>query len=332
MHNIYPWQINLWQRFVNLKEQNRLPHAMIVTGVPRLGKKDFTDNLIKSVLCSAPQRSGEFCGECHSCQIFVAGNHPDHIEIHQEEFGIQIKIKQIQTLICKQKLTSIVSSWKTIVISPAHSMNTNANNSLLKLLEEPQKNTLIILVTSQIDKIPITVRSRCQNLNMPIPTFNQAMDWISQHSNHQINETTKNILQLAKGSPLAAIDILNRNGAEHYRQVGLDFDNILSGSVNPITLTAHWIQFDLIQIIDQLQYNIINRIVDIETGPSYELTLNIKIIIYWKIADCIIHTKALLLSQNNINKSMLIEGFIVSVTNLMHKINSQPCDKIIDSK
>ncbi|NQY51449.1 MAG: DNA replication protein [Piscirickettsiaceae bacterium] len=319
INNLYPWQINLWQKFVSLKKQHRLPHAILVTGVRGLGKKYFADNLIKSILCLSPRESEESCEECHSCQIFVAGNHPDHIEVCQEKCGMQIKIKQIHPLMRKQKLTSTVSLWKTIVISTAHSMNMNTNNSLLKLLEEPQKNTLIILVTSQPNKIPITIRSRCQNLHMPIPDFNESMDWIVQHSNHQINETTKGILQLAKGAPLAAIDILNENGAEYYRQVDQDFDNILSGDANPITLTAKWLHFDLIQIINQLQYNIINRVVIAQTGVSHDPALNTKITIYWKIVDFTIHTKKLLLSQNNLNKTMLIEGFIVNITNLIHK-------------
>ncbi|MBL4638419.1 MAG: DNA polymerase III subunit delta' [Proteobacteria bacterium] len=323
MNKLYPWQTSLWQQFVELKQQQRLPHALLLTGVDGLGKNSFTQNLVKSVLCLSVTNDEQACSQCHSCQLFEAGSHPDHSEIKPEEVGKQIKIEQIRQLIEKQQLTPTISQWKTVVISPAYSMNVNANNSLLKLLEEPQPNTLFVLVTSKLEKMPITVKSRCQNLHMATPSFNQSMAWITEHSSHQNNKTTEKILQLAKGAPLAAIEMLEAQGADQYQQVEQDFNDILAGKVNPISLAATWKQFDLSQVINQLQYNIKDRIISNQMATSDNLASTATSKLYWKILDCIIDTTKLLSSQNNLNKTLIIEGFIVTIMQLTDKSNFQ---------
>lgn len=322
MSDLYPWQTQLWQQYVELKQQQRIPHALLLTGVHGLGKNTFIHELVKSVLCLSPIDNAQACGQCHSCQLLQAGSHPDHIEIKPEEAGKQIKIEQIRQLIDKQQLTPTVSSWKTVVISPAYAMNVNANNSLLKLLEEPQENTLIILVTSKPEKTPITVKSRCQNLHMATPEDNVAMDWIATHSNYQIDDITKKLLQLAKGAPLAAIEIIEANGVEQYQQVTKDFDILLTGEVNPVSLASSWQQYDLTQIIHQLQYDIKDRIVLMQQEKADKSIIDSEIKKYWQILDCIIDTTRLLSSQNNINKTLLIEEFIVTVMQLTNKNNS----------
>lgn len=319
----YPWQTAPWQQFVNLKQQQRLPHALLLTGVRGLGKNTFTQNLVKSVLCLSSDDKGVACGQCHSCQLYDAGNHPDHIEIRPEESGKQIKIEQIRQLIDKQQLTPTVSHWKTVVISPASSMNVNANNSLLKLLEEPQENTLIVLITSKSESMPITVKSRCQNIHMATPSFQEATKWLSQNSQISEPSSTKNLLRLAKGAPLAVLEILEEQGDESYKEIELDFKELLSAQVNPISLAAKWQQFDLIQLMNQLQYNLQDRIVAIQIDSNESVESETMSKTYWKILDCIVDTTKLLSSQNNINKTLLIEGFIVTIMQLTDKTDSQ---------
>jgi DNA polymerase III subunit delta' len=321
MNELYPWQEQVWQQFVELKQRQRLPHALLLTGVHGLGKNSFTQKMTKSVLCLS-DNNNDACGVCHSCHLFEAGSHPDHIEIKPEETGKQIKIEQIRQLIGKQQLTPTVSKWKTVVISPAYAMNVNANNSLLKLLEEPPQNTLIILVTSKPEQMPITVKSRCQNIHMATPDFNQSMKWISQHSDYQKDNVTQKLLQLAKGAPLAAIEMLNAQGIEQYQQVDQDFNDILSTRVNPVMLAAKWQRFDLTQVINQLQYNVKDRIISIQMEVNNKPASRAENKQLWKVMDCIIETTKLLSSQNNINKTLLIESFIVTIMQLTDKTNA----------
>ncbi len=319
--DIYPWQIPLWQQFVNLKQCQRLPQAMLLTGVHGLGKNIFAHRIVSSILCLAPKGGEEPCGQCHSCQIFIAGNHPDHLEVMPKKPDKQIKIEQIRQIINKQQLTPAVSPHKTIIISMDYCINVNANNSILKLLEEPHKNTLIILVTSTLDRIPITIKSRCQNMHMATPSSNHAIDWITKYSNHKRDVITERILQLSQGAPLIAIDMLKHQGAEYYQQIEKDFSDILSGRVNPIAMAASWQKFDIMCIINQLQYNLQDRIVSIQVEA--EDSLDLSITTYWKVMDCIIDVAKLISSSNNINRVILIESFIVTVMQLTNKIKLQ---------
>jgi len=321
INELYPWQEQVWQQFVELKQRQRLPHALLLTGVHGLGKNSFIQRLTKSVLCLS-DKTDAACGACHSCQLFEAGSHPDHFEVKPEDTGKQIKIEQIRQLIDKQQLTPTVSHWKTVVISPAYAMNVNANNSLLKLLEEPQQNTLIVLITSKPDQMPITVKSRCQTLHMETPSFKQAMEWLNQNSEYQQEHVTEQILQLAKGAPLAAIEIFDAQGVEQYQQIDQDFNDILAATANPVSLAAKWQQFDLTQVINQLQYNVKDRIISTQLEESDTPSSRAENKQYWKVLDCIIDTTKLLSSQNNINKTLLIESFIVTIMQLTDKTNS----------
>ena len=311
---LYPWQISLWQQLCQQLDSNRLPHALLVSGVKGLAKNSFAQHIAASILCLNRREDQSSCGLCHSCQLLNAGSHPDHIEIRPEETGKQIKIEQIRNLRDKQQLTPSVSNWKTIIISPADNMNVSSSNSLLKLLEEPQRNTVLILITRHPEKLPITVKSRCQNYHLASPTAEQALDWLTRNAEHKLDsETLAKLLQLAKGAPLAVVDMLNNEMAEQYLQVEQDFKLILQNSVNPITLTATWLKYDLVTVLNQLQYMIRDRMIE-SFGNSLNMTTDhAKNSIYWQISDCIVKVIKLVSSQNNINNTLLIEDFIVSV-------------------
>ena len=311
---LYPWQASLWQQLCQQLRTNRLPHALLVSGVKGLAKNSFAQHIAASVLCLNRREDQSSCGHCHSCQLLKAGSHPDHIEIRPEEAGKQIKIEQIRNLRDKQQLTASVSKWKTIIISPADNMNVSSSNSLLKLLEEPQHNTVLILVTGHPEKLPITVKSRCQNYHLASPTAEQALDWLKNNVEDKVDgETLAKLLQLAKGAPLTVVDMLNGGMTEQYLQVEQDFDLILQNSVNPIALTATWLKYDLVTVLNQLQYMIRDRMIESFSNSASSTAGKAKNSLYWQISDCTVKVIKLVSSQNNINNTLLIEEFIVSV-------------------
>lgn len=312
---LYPWQMNLWQQLCQQLRTNRLPHAILVSGVKGLAKNRFAEHVVASVLCLNRHEDQSACGSCHSCQLLYAGSHPDHIEIRPEEAGKQIKIEQIRSLRDKQQLTPSVSKWKTIVISPADKMNVSSSNSLLKLLEEPQHNTVLILISGHLEKLPITIKSRCQNYHLTTPISSDALDWLAHNTEHKSdNLKLTSLLQLAKGAPLTVINMLNEGMTEQYLQVEQDFNLILKNQANPITMTAAWLKYDLLTVLNQLQYLLKDRL--------HELVLNssdpVQNSVYWQISDCIMQTIKLISSLNNINNTLLIEDFIVSVMRIMN--------------
>ncbi len=305
---IYPWLKTQWQLFLQQKIQTRVPHAILLKGVEGLGKRSFADQMAASLLCEN-NMTGEACGHCHSCQLFLAGSHPDHIVIEPEEAGKQIKIEQIRRLKDKQELTPTVSKWKTVIISPADSMNINANNSLLKLLEEPQQNTLLILIVVRPALLPITIVSRCQKLTLSAPEPAVTISWLQQQSSFLESEIVP-LLPLANGAPLKMMSMLEQGVATIIEQVDRDFNLLLAGDVNPVSLAKDWQQYDVLMVFNHLQNLIQRRIVKDQNESN-----RVKTKYYWHIYDCIIAAIKLISSSSNINKVLLIEQFMVSVMN-----------------
>ena len=75
--DLYPWQQDQWQQVSHMMQQQRLPHALIIGGVPGLGKLTFATHLAAALLCQQ-QLDGHACGQCKSCQLLAANSHPDY--------------------------------------------------------------------------------------------------------------------------------------------------------------------------------------------------------------------------------------------------------------
>jgi len=197
---IYPWQNTQWQRLQEQCKNSRLPHAILLSGSDGLGKSEFAHSFATSLLCSQPQPSGEACGQCSACHLNQAETHPDLMSLAPEDEGKAIKVDDVRELCKAFTLTSQFAGYKIAIIYHADQMNINASNSLLKTLEEPNDQSLLILVTSKPHRLPITIRSRCQTLSFQIPDAEQAQQWLSEH----ITGDTKQLLNMSYGAPLLA--------------------------------------------------------------------------------------------------------------------------------
>jgi DNA polymerase-3 subunit delta' len=314
---LYPWQQNLWQQFAAMQNNQRMPHALLLSGIKGLGKQTFADRMITSLLCQHRSANSDACGQCHSCQLLGAGSHPDHTVVSPEESGKQIKIDQIRQLKQKQTLMSKVSTWKTVLITHADSMNVNAFNSLLKLLEEPQPNSVLILISENTHQLPVTIKSRCQSLIMQVPDQQTSLSWLqSQNPQREIHEWQA-LLRLVQGAPLAAIAI-QEQGLAQSQQIYNDFAALMKTQVNPVSMAASWQQYDLIAVMYQIQHLIQLKMESLLTGQEPVSPAILKQ--YWAISDCIIDTIKLISSQNNLNKTLLIEDFMVSVMQYANQI------------
>lgn len=197
----YPWQLDIWEHINQLKQEDRLPHALLVHGEKGGGKKNLVDGLAKKLLC---RQGGEFaCGECKSCTLFSAGTHPDFVDIGLEEKAKQLKVDQIRAVVNFITKTSQMNGIKIVVIEPAEAMNINSANALLKCLEEPAGDTLIVLISHAPNRLLPTIRSRCQSIVLPKPTQEIAETWLATFVN-DISQRKK-LLSLANGNPLLAL-------------------------------------------------------------------------------------------------------------------------------
>ena len=163
---------------------------------------------------SGPHRTGKFatalwlarratCAQntgtdnCAQCKLVAAGSHPDVLVVAPLEGKAGIGIEQIQTLQQALKLSHQLSPRRYVLINQADSMTTEAQNSLLKVLEEPPRATTIILIATQPEQLLPTVRSRCQEINFT-PTELPALDAAAQQIVEQLDQLSLlNKLQLA---------------------------------------------------------------------------------------------------------------------------------------
>ncbi|MGS2724471.1 DNA polymerase III subunit delta' [Porticoccus sp. GXU_MW_L64] len=201
----YPWQGELWDGIVQQHQQQRLPHALLLTGPADVGKSRFARALAQRVICREPV--GDYaCGTCKSCKLIAAESFPDLKRLAPEEEGKAIKIDQVRQLCDFMAKTAQQGGWKVALIEPAEAMNVNAANALLKTLEEPTDNTLLILVCHQLSLVPATIRSRCQMLSHPLPDAVASRDWLARVSSSEQDPDW--LLQQAGGRPLQALKLV----------------------------------------------------------------------------------------------------------------------------
>ena len=156
--------------------QDRFPHGLIFSGPEGVGKYTCALMLAKALNCRQAE-PGDFCDECSSCRKIGAGTHPDVMTISVDEEATQIKIAQIRQMLGLLELQPLEGRNKIFIIDPADALNNEAANALLKGLEEPPENSLLILITVNVQELLLTVRSRCQVYNFTPLTLQE----IRQH-------------------------------------------------------------------------------------------------------------------------------------------------------
>ena len=145
----------------NSIEVNNFVHSYMFVGPSGIGKSLFARDLAEKILCNSP--SNKACNNCSSCTKFESNNHPDFFIIDTDD-GKSIKIGQIRLMqeqICQKP---ILSDKKIYVINNSDLMTVEAQNCLLKTLEEPPKYAIIILVLSNENKLLTTIKSRCTKI------------------------------------------------------------------------------------------------------------------------------------------------------------------------
>jgi DNA polymerase-3 subunit delta' len=207
---VYPWQSKQWQQIVQQRQQQRLAHALLFQGPAGVGKKQCAVELAQAVLCQQNDASGYACGHCDGCHLFTAGTHPDYhlltptppAKSTSANPVLSIKIDVLRDMYRALAETSQLGGYRVAVIHDADKMPTQAANSLLKTLEEPGSDTLMVLVSSHPQRLPVTIRSRCQVIRFQIPETAVALEWLAECG----ASGAQTALQLAHGAPLQARD------------------------------------------------------------------------------------------------------------------------------
>lgn len=245
MTTLFPWLQPAWNKIDSALAQGRFPHALLLTGQAGIGKSHFAEHLAQSLLCESKVKP---CGQCKACQRYAARTHPDRyyltlepLKKDPEKLSKTIKIEQVRGLMEKLALSRFGDQHKVAIINPADTMTRAAANSLLKTLEEPSDNTVLLLVSSQPAKLPATIRSRCQWLRLNTGDGQAALEWLT----HEIGESDARVcLSLSSAAPLAAREMAVSGDLQSRKDYFEGLAAILQGRENAIVVAERWIKGD----------------------------------------------------------------------------------------
>jgi DNA polymerase-3 subunit delta' len=320
----YPWQQPQWQHFLQQVEQDRMPHALLLTGQKGIGKWHYAHAMASYLLCMSP-RSGLACNECRGCQLIASDTHPDKTVVAPEDSGKQIKIDQIRQLSNTVANTAQQGGRKVVILGPIEQLNINASNALLKNLEEPAADTFFILVSHVISGVMATIRSRCQILSFPVPESQQALSWLQDVG---VSGDVELILDMAAGAPLTAKSLMDNNTVE---QLECFYSGLLDAQqkspVIDINIAKSWLDLEL---EDTLEWwlQLLNRVIKgcfLASNPSVNANLPfVKTMVdiqsmairfnrqwLFKFMDKLLQAKKQLLQGANPNKQLLLEELLL---------------------
>ena len=220
---------------------NRLSHAYLLVGTRGTGKTSTARLLSKAMNCDRvhdAQISGRAldkkeipCNKCDSCRNFDSS--PDNVEF---DAASNRSVEDVTRLLSTAYLAPLRARVKTFIIDEVHMLSFEAVNSILKLIEEPPPNVAFFLATTELNKVPMTIRSRCQVLNfrlIPQMTIAPYLLTLARRLNVTLHEdAAKKIARLAEGSMRDALTYLDQCYAMSDKEITLDNVNETLGLIS----------------------------------------------------------------------------------------------------
>jgi DNA polymerase-3 subunit gamma/tau len=151
----------------NAIKRDRLAHAFLMTGVRGVGKTSTARLIAKALNCIGPDGKGgatiDPCGTCEPCTAIAEGRHIDVIEM---DAASHTGVDDVREIIEAVRYAAVTARYKIYIIDEVHMLSRNAFNALLKTLEEPPPHVKFLFATTEVDKLPVTVLSRCQRFDL----------------------------------------------------------------------------------------------------------------------------------------------------------------------
>ncbi|MFT6897604.1 MAG: DNA polymerase-3 subunit delta' [Paraglaciecola sp.] len=245
-NNMYAWLEPTITQLCDRAQRHKLHHALLLQGAQGIGKTAAAQFLGRYLLCSRPQNNTP-CNECQSCLLLAAGNHPDLYEIISDK---QIGVDSIRESIRKLSGSSQLSGAKVLVIHAAHTMTESSANALLKTLEEPTKNTFLLLLTHKPERLLATIRSRCEKVVLPSPNVETCVNWLSAQGFTSVDPA---LLSMYVSSPLVLLERLNHPPKVTYQDFLEGIESLRQGNIGTAELAAKW-QEHAETVVKWLQY------------------------------------------------------------------------------
>ena len=253
-HRPLPWQAPIWQGLRERLAAGRLPHALLFTGPEGVGKKELALAFIQAAFCERTDGAGIACGQCNPCRQTLAGSHPDLHRVEPEEDAKTqiLKVDQIRALVATLTKTSQFGGHRFALIAPADHMNENAANALLKTLEEPGPNSILILLSALPGRLLPTIRSRCQVQPFPTPDMGAALPWLLETTEGIPEKEARLLLNLNGGAPLRARRMAEQQTLALRRELAGLWLDLARGQGSLIDTAKRWAEQDGAQVLPWL--------------------------------------------------------------------------------
>lgn len=238
------WLSDFAEQWRQRLASGRTPHAVMLTGPRGTGKRAAAAWL-------AASRVGQVELESLPEYPVSVPEHPDVHWVKREEDRQGILIDQVRSLVADLALTSFEGLGKTTVIEPADAMNTAAANSLLKTLEEPAGDALLVLVVDRMGRLPATIVSRCQRIDIALPGQQVALEWLERY---QPGEQWSEPLRAAGGAPLEALRAAGR--MDLVRTLERDLGAVAEKSASALDVAARWAKEDPYEVLEWMSREI----------------------------------------------------------------------------
>jgi len=279
------WNLDIQQRLSRQIQNNTLPHALLIVGVSGSGKQSLSKWLIDVFNCTSPspvidaEQVMQPCNYCKTCLLSKSATNPDTTYIATNERSISVEEVRRASQFLETKPQ--IAHGKSVLIAQAEKMTVSAANALLKTLEEPNNNSLIVLYCNDVDSVLPTVLSRCQLVTLR-PLVGKAL---TAHSG------------MTQDDPYVNINYLAELTNDDVRQEYIKFTEIMSEvmATNSITMAfeqmiltnelgVEWLERTLVQLMrKQKQWQVAKLVNDISTSWS-EKSL-------WQIYQLVISAK-----------------------------------------
>lgn len=262
-----PWQQRVYAGAVDALQRGRLAHGLLWVGPEHLGKRLVAEKLAQRVLCERADGL-EPCGACRSCQLYISRAQMDPLETRPDgglahPFGhpmhpdatflgyawrttpkparqlTQISVDQMRQLSERFSKSAQYGRARIALIEPADALNESAANALLKTLEEPEEGRYLWLIAAQPARLPATIRSRCQRIELHLPARSEGLAWLAARG--VADALAGDSLDAARGNPGLAADWLANGGIELRREVAADLQALANGREAPHRAAQRWV-------------------------------------------------------------------------------------------
>jgi len=312
----YPWHQKTWEKFLTASRKKQVPHAILLSGEEGLAKSKLAERMAKSLICmnSDSSETSEACNECQSCKTFESGANPDFIQISLLEDKQQIGVDQVRVLSEFLNYSRSYNTHRVVILNPTERMNLNAANSLLKSLEEPAANTVIILVTAKINQLLATIKSRCQLFHVVTPSINETTKWLEGKND---NIEPQALIELVGNKPLKVLNI-SQEDIDNRNKFFQELNAVINHEITVTEMAKNWEKFDT-EIILNWQINSIQHAIKSQLKAkssmqgadknSLDLTNHLSIDKQWQLYQNLIKQKQYI--HTSVNPLMFTENMIM---------------------